>query len=59
MDNSVIKVSHVSKSYKLYDKPIDRLIESWSLNKKKSYHRDYFALNDINFDKGSQRCSRD
>ena len=56
MDNSVIKVSHVSKSYKLYDKPIDRLIESWSLNKKKSYHRDYFALNDINFDIKKGEC---
>ena len=56
MDNSVIKVSHVSKSYKLYDKPIDRLIESWSLNKKKSYHRDYYALNDINFDIKKGEC---
>ncbi len=56
MDNCVIKVSHVSKSYKLYDKPIDRLIESWSLNKKKSYHRDYFALDDISFDIKKGEC---
>lgn len=56
MDNCVINVSHVSKSYKLYDKPIDRLKESWSFNRKKSYHRDYFALNDISFDIKKGEC---
>lgn len=56
MDNIVIKVSHVSKSYKLYDKPVDRLKESWSFDKKKSYHRDYFALNDITFDIKKGEC---
>ena len=55
MDNSVIKVSHVSKSYRLYDKPIDRLKESWSFNRK-CYHRDYFALNDIDFDIQKGEC---
>ncbi len=54
MDNCVIKVSHVSKSYKLYDKPFDRLKEAWSFNK--NYHRDYFALNDITFDINKGEC---
>ena len=39
----------VSKIYKLYDKPIDRLKEAVSLTHK-SYHRDFFALSDISFD---------
>lgn len=56
MEESVIKVSHVSKSYKLYDKPTDRLKEAWSLNKKKHYHRDYFALNDIDFEIKKGQC---
>ena len=56
MEDSVIKVSHVSKSYKLYDKPTDRLKEAWSLNKKKHYHRDYFALNDIDFEIKKGQC---
>lgn len=56
MEDSVIKVSHVSKSYKLYDKPTDRLKEAWSLNKKKQYHRDYYALNDINFEIKKGQC---
>lgn len=54
MENSVIKVNHISKVYKLYDNPMDRLKEALKLTKKKKY-TDYFALNDINFEvkKGS------
>ncbi len=44
-----IQVQNVRKIYKLYDKPIDRLKESLSLTHK-SYHRDFFALDDISFD---------
>lgn len=54
MENSVIKVNHISKVYKLYDNPMDRLKEALKLTKKKKY-TEYFALNDINFEvkKGS------
>jgi lipopolysaccharide transport system ATP-binding protein/teichoic acid transport system ATP-binding protein len=49
MSDIVIKVENVSKVYKLYDKPIDRMKESLSLRKKK-YSRDYYALNNISFE---------
>lgn len=45
----VINVKNISKSYKLYNKPIDRFKEAWSFSNKKSYHKDHYALNDINF----------
>ena len=43
-----IVVQDVTKVYRLYEKPIDRLKESLSLSHK-SYHRDFFALNQISF----------
>lgn len=43
-----IQVQDVSKIYKLYEKPIDRLKESLSVTHK-NYHRDFFALSDISF----------
>ncbi len=43
-----IQVQDVSKIYRLYEKPIDRLKESLSLTHK-SYHRDFFALDNISF----------
>ncbi len=43
-----IQVQDVSKIYKLYDKPIDRLKESLSLTHK-NYHTDFFALSNISF----------
>lgn len=43
-----IAVSDVTKIYRLYEKPIDRLKESLSLTHK-SYHKDFFALNTISF----------
>ena len=43
-----IDVRDVTKIYKLYDKPIDRLKES--LNPlHRNYHRDFYALNNISF----------
>ena len=45
---SAIQVQDVSKIYRLYEKPIDRLKESLSLTHK-SYHRDFFALSNISF----------
>lgn len=43
-----IRVQDVSKVYRLYEKPIDRLKESLSLSHK-NYHKDFFALNGISF----------
>ena len=50
MDNNIaIRVDHVTKMYKLYDKPSDRLKESLGLTKRKCY-REHYALHDIDFD---------
>ncbi len=43
-----IDVQDVSKIYRLYDKPIDRLKESLSLSHK-NYHKDFYALSGISF----------
>jgi len=47
--DTVIKVQNLSKVYKLYDKPIDRLKESLHPFGRK-YHNEFYALDDINFD---------
>ncbi len=47
--NTAIKVQNLTKTYKLYDKPIDRLKESLHPLKKK-YHKDFYALNDVSFE---------
>lgn len=44
-----ITVKHLTKAYKLYKQPIDRLKESLSPTKKK-YHKDFLANNDISFE---------
>lgn len=44
-----IKVQNLDKIYKLYDAPIDRLKEALDPRKKK-YHKDFYALNDISFE---------
>ena len=43
-----IVVKNISKSYKLYKDPKDRLKESLSFSRK-SYHQDFLANNDISF----------
>lgn len=48
MNNLVIIADHLTKRYKLYQKPIDRLKEALSLTKR-SYHTDFTALNDVCF----------
>lgn len=45
---NAIEVKQVTKVYKLYNKPIDRLKESMNPTHK-SYHRDFYALNGISF----------
>lgn len=47
--NTAIKVQNLTKTYKLYDKPIDRLKESLHLLKKK-YHKEFYALNNVSFE---------
>ena len=49
MDDIVVSIKDVSKVYKLYDKPIDRLKESLSITHK-SYHQDHFALEGTSLD---------
>lgn len=49
MSDSVVSVKNLSKMYKLYDKPIDRLKESLGLTKSKCY-KEHYALNDISFE---------
>ncbi len=48
MDNYSIKVNNVSKVYRLYDKPADRLKEAMSLTRK-SRHKEYYALDNVSF----------
>lgn len=49
LKNSAISVKDVTKIYRLYEKPIDRLKEAMSITHK-NYHRDFYALNGISFD---------
>lgn len=49
MSEISIKVEKLSKIYKLYDKPMDRLKESLSISKKK-YSKEHYALNNISFE---------
>ncbi len=54
MGEKVIQIRNISKVYKLYDNPMDRLKEALNLTKKKKY-TEYYALDQISFDveKGS------
>lgn len=47
--NIAIKVENLTKTYKLYDSPADRLKEAlhW---RGKEYHKDFHALNDVSFE---------
>ncbi len=54
-DKNVISVQHLSKMYKLYDKPSDRLKESLGLSRKKKY-REHSALHDVNFNIHEGEC---
>lgn len=49
MDNNIIiKVENISKIYKIFDKPIDRMKEALNPLKKR-YSRDFYALNNVSF----------
>ncbi len=49
MDNIAIKVENVSKIYKLYEHPLDRLKEALNPFGKK-YHHEYYSLDNISFE---------
>ncbi|MCQ2500057.1 MAG: ABC transporter ATP-binding protein [Lachnospiraceae bacterium] len=51
MSDIAISVNDVSKMYKLYDKPIDRLKESLGLSKQKKY-KEHYALDHVGFQVG-------
>ncbi|MEW9673276.1 ABC transporter ATP-binding protein [Ammoniphilus sp. 3BR4] len=44
----VISISNVSKAYKLYDNPLDRVKESIIPFSSRNYHREFFALKNVN-----------
>ncbi|MDU4659691.1 MAG: ABC transporter ATP-binding protein, partial [Clostridium butyricum] len=48
MSDIAIKIDNLSKVYRLYEKPIDRMKESLSISKKK-YSKEHYALKNITF----------
>lgn len=49
MSDAAIKVENVNKVFKIYDKPSDRLRETFSFKRKK-YHSEFQALKNISFE---------
>lgn len=49
MEDIAIKVDRVSKVYRLYDKPSDRVRDALGLSRKKHY-KEHYALNGVSFD---------
>lgn len=47
--STVVKVQNITKIYKLYDKPIDRVKESLNPFKNK-YHKEFHALNNVSLE---------
>lgn len=45
---TVIDINKVSKVYKLYNKPIDRVKETFSI-KRRTYGKSFYALDDVSF----------
>ncbi len=54
-EDIAIRINDVSKLYKLYDKPTDRLKESLGLTKAKKY-KEHFALRNVSFDVKRGEC---
>lgn len=52
MNDLAIVARNITKKYKLYNNPIERLKESFSITKKDKYSQEFHALNDINFEIG-------
>lgn len=51
MSDIAIKVEDITKVYKLYEKPMDRLKDSLGLSREKLY-REHYALNHVTFEVG-------
>ncbi|MEJ8738339.1 ABC transporter ATP-binding protein [Erysipelotrichaceae bacterium HCN-30851] len=49
MEDIAIKIQNLSKVYRLYDQPVDRLKESLKIGKRE-YHKKFNALNNVSFD---------
>jgi len=49
MSDNLISIRNISKVYKLYHKPIDRVKEVLSISNKK-YHRKFHALDNVSFE---------
>ena len=52
MNEVAIRVDNVSKMYKLYDKPMDRMKEALGIGKGKVYFKEHYALSNISFEVG-------
>ncbi|SDG41792.1 ABC transporter ATP-binding protein [Desulfosporosinus hippei] len=50
MDEIVINADKLTKVYRLYNKPIDRLKEAVSFGSRKKHHKDFCALEEISFE---------
>ena len=55
MNDSVIKVEHVDKVYKLYDSNRARVADTLGLTRKKNY-KEHFALKDMSFEVKRGEC---
>lgn len=55
MSKFAIQIENVSKIYKLYDRPMDRLKESLGLTREKKY-KEHYALRDLSFDVKQGEC---
>lgn len=55
MDNIAIECKEVSKVYKLYDNPKDRVKEAFGISKKALY-REHFAVSNVSFSINSGEC---
>ena len=49
MKEIAIRADHVSKMYRLYDRPRDRIKEAFSLTRR-TYYKEHYALQDVSFD---------
>lgn len=50
-----IAVDNICKVYKLYDKPMDRMVEALGLSRKKKY-REHYALSNVSFHVKKGEC---
>ena len=48
-EDTAISVEHLTKIYKLYNRPRDRFLESMGLARGRNLSRDHYALRDVSF----------